>query len=136
MSEVYEWLDTDWSLAIKAAHDQVAMFGPEAEACGYVEDARIVVCRNNSREPGTFAFTDIDCIAVYDAMERGVLDGVWHSHPKGQKAPSTPDWDNMPRGVPMYIVVLDEKAAHHIMRFDEDDRPKVDREQLSVWECE
>ena len=113
----------DWSAAVGAARTAVLHGGPEMEACGIVEDGKIIVKINVSRDPGTFAFSHKDCIAVYEAMESGSLEGIWHSHPRGHKAPSERDWLNHPRNVPLYIVVLENATDATVLRFDRTAHP-------------
>lgn len=112
----------NWAAAIKEAQDVVHAQGPSAEACGFIEDSVVVVVPNIARGTGEFAFSERDCERVYDALERGALNGVWHSHPGGHPQPSEHDWMSQPRGVDMYIIVLMNAEPPQVVRYDDMDR--------------
>lgn len=114
------WLD--WSDAIDAAREAMR-FGQDIEVCGYITAGRVVLCENQSAEHGRFALSDDDCMLVYDALENGVLDGVWHSHPHGETEPSSHDWEGHPQGVPMYILCMSDIWDPEVRRFGPEARP-------------
>jgi len=124
-------IEANWHTAVFAARRAVALFGPDVEACGYIIRLKdwsrqfVVVCRNIRKEPGMFALADEDCMSVYDAMERGTLGGVWHSHPKGHHEPSFLDWEAHPRGTPMFIVVLEESRSI-VVKYEDAVRPTIE----------
>lgn len=113
----------DWSGAIQHSQYIVIAEGHSAEACGFIEDREVIWVRNVAREPGQFAFSERDCERVYDALERGTLNGVWHSHPGGHAEPSDHDWLSQPRGIPMFIVALMNDEPALVVRYDDADRP-------------
>ena len=115
--------EIDWTPAIEMSRVAAEMYGLTAEACGYIVSGRVVLCTNVARETGLFAFSDADSMAVYAALEQGTLDGIWHSHPLGHDRPSAYDWNGHPRGVSMYIVVLDQGWIDaRVLLFDDSDR--------------
>lgn len=112
----------EWSEAIDAAREAMR-FGQDIEVCGYIAAGRVVLCENKSAEHGQFAFSDDDCVRVYDALENGSLEGVWHSHPHGHSEPSNLDWQGHPQGVPMYIMCMVDNWYPEVRRFGPEDRP-------------
>lgn len=115
-----EGLENDyinWSGAIE--HAQLVSERSGMETCGYVVDSRVIICINHSDIRGRFALSVDDCVAVYAAMERGTLNGVWHSHPDGTRYPSSHDWDGHPQGATMFIIALTSLGAT-ILQFGEE----------------
>jgi proteasome lid subunit RPN8/RPN11 len=119
-----------------------AMFGRQAEACGYfmtceVEDEihTFALENVNAMESGKFALHDDDCLLMAELIEQRMLLGLWHSHPNGRREPSPEDWAGHPHGVPMYIVSCESVGEYMIMRYTDEDRPgRVDPEGDSPWD--
>lgn len=102
------------------------------EACGYLRrvehDFRVnftSVPVENFDSTGRFAYSHDDAMRVFELLDAGNLLGLWHSHPDGNTQPSRQDWDGHPRGVPMFIVALDQDdpRAASVVRYDDEDRP-------------
>ena len=129
-----------WMWACAVAWEAVHEDGPDTEVCGYVErvhdnhpQVRIntIQVANVAEETGEFAFDDATIAKVYELWDADDLLGIWHSHPRGMREPSILDWEGHPRGVPMFIVVLDldsdgpaaDDCRAEVWRYEDSDRP-------------
>lgn len=89
------WFEEELVLRCKAAEPN--------EACGVIVDDQVIEIPNVHKEPQHFFTMDPEILLdVYE--EYGDIDGVWHSHPNGDPAPSTADREGAPPGKPYYIV--------------------------------
>ena len=119
------WIDVMTTL-IHRSLDAKLKFGDEAEACGYIVQGGgheyVRHCANLfAEEPGRFGIGVEDTKEIYGLLEDGCLAGVWHSHPDGSHRPSDDDLAGHPKGVPMYILVLDNlDSKATLLRFDLD----------------
>lgn len=83
------------------------------EACGVVAGGQVIRIKNVSSDPESFfAMDEQELMAVYENY--GGIEGVYHSHPKGNPRPSTTDLDHAPTHVPYYIVTMGDVHEYNL----------------------
>ena len=83
---------------------------PHVERCGLVVEGRFLPCENVATDPAQRFEIRAEGVAAYS--ERGVLEGVIHSHPNGPWWPSQADMaGQIALGVPWAIMVPGETSS-------------------------
>lgn len=121
--------EVDWRKIEAEARQVMELYGRHREVCGAfvqngVAGVATVVLENVSEQDGQFMLGRRDTIWLYEQMEAGLLQGLWHTHPNGRRTPSEADWSGLPHGVPMYIISIESSTGMLVVRFDESDRPR------------
>lgn len=76
------------------------------EACGVLAGGQVFRLTNVHSEPEAyFQIADEELISMYEAF--GDIDGIWHSHPGGDPAPSSADREGAVPGKAYLIATLD-----------------------------